>query len=89
MNSLTDFLSFLALWLGLMALIYIALQITQRFRKKESEQTVDSKEYAEKFEEEMAETTPEKPIKKFFRNPYVLSDDEIRETREKTEDNKD
>ena len=34
------------------------------------------------FEEEMKESTPEKPIKKFFRNPYVLSGDEIEETKE-------
>ncbi len=86
MTSILDFLSFAALWLGAMALIGGALLITQRFRKKDEEKTVSPEEYAKKFEEEMQETTPEKPIKKFFRNPYVLSKDEVRETKEKTVD---
>ncbi|MBO5852413.1 MAG: hypothetical protein J6Q74_01215 [Clostridia bacterium] len=89
METLGDFLSFVALWLGVMVLIGLALALTARFDKKGNDETVNGEEYAKKFEEEMAEPTPEKPIKKFFRNPYVLSDDEIRETREKTEDNKD
>lgn len=79
-----EFLSFILMWVGIMAAIGGALFVTSFFRKKEEETPVDPKEYQEKFEEEMAEKTPEKPIKKAFRNPYVLSDDEIRETEEKT-----
>ena len=86
METFADFLSFAALWLGAMALIGGALVLTQRFRKTDDEKTVNAEEYAKKFEEEMGEPTPEKPIKKFFRNPYVLSSDEIRETKEETAD---
>ena len=85
MESFADFLSFALLWLGIMALIGLALFITQRFRKTDEEKTVSGEEYAKRFEEEMNETTPEKPIKKFFRNPYVLSSDEIEETKERTD----
>ncbi|MBQ1187111.1 MAG: hypothetical protein II342_03665 [Clostridia bacterium] len=84
MEPFLEFLSFIALWLGVMVLIGIALAITQRFRKTDEEKTVSAEEYAKKFEEEMAKPTPEKPIKKFFRNPYVLSNDEIKETKEDT-----
>ena len=83
MESLFDVLSFFALWIGVMALIGLALFITQKFRKPEDEEKISGEEYAKKFEEEMSEPTPEKPIKKFFRNPYVLSDDEIKETKER------
>lgn len=85
METIADFISFAALWLGAMALIGGALLLTQRFRKKDAEQTVNPEDYAKKFEEEMREPTPEKPIKKFFRNPYVLSGDEIRETKDRTQ----
>jgi hypothetical protein len=68
-----------------MAAIFVALLVTSFFRKKGEDKTVDPKAYKEEFEAQMAEKTPEKPIKKAFRNPYVLSDDELRETREKTE----
>ena len=85
MESFADFLSFALLWLGIMALIGLALFITQRFRKTDEEKTVSGEEYAKRFEEEMNEPTPEKPIKKFFRNPYVLSSDEIEETKERTD----
>lgn len=76
---LSEYLSFVALWIGLMALIGIALWITGKFRK-ESGETVDPKTYAEKFEEELAAKTPEKPIKKQFRNPFFLSEEEKIET---------
>ena len=82
---MSEFLSFVLIWLGLMAAIFGALFVTSLFRKKENETLVDPKEYEERFEAQMAEKTPEKPIKKTFRNPYVLSDDEIRETKEKTD----
>ena len=85
MKSLADFFGFALLWFGIMALIGLALFITQRFRKTDDEKMIGGEEYAKKFEEEMAETTPEKPIKKFFRNPYVLSNDEIAETKEETD----
>ena len=85
METIADFISFAALWLGAMALIGGALLLTQRFRKKDDEKTVSGEEYAKKFEEELSEPTPEKPIKKFFRNPYVLSGDEIRETKDSTQ----
>lgn len=85
METIADFISFAALWLGAMALIGGALLLTQRFRKKDAEQTVNPEDYAKNFEEEMREPTPEKPIKKFFRNPYVLSGDEIRETKDSTQ----
>ena len=85
METLGDFLSFVALWLGVMALIGLALALTRRFRKTDNEETVSGEEYAKNFEKEMKEPTPEKPIKKFFRNPYVLSQDEIKETKENTE----
>ncbi len=85
MEVLGDFLGFLLLWVGIMALIGLTLYVTQHFRKKDEEKKVTPEEYAKNFEEEMAETTPEKPIKKFFRNPYVLSQDEIKETKEDTE----
>lgn len=83
--DLTQYLTFAACWIGIMALIGGALWITQKFRKKDAETTVDPKEYAEKFEAELKETTPEKPIKKQFRNPFYLSPDEIRETKEEIE----
>ena len=86
MESLADILTFAFYWIGIMALIGLALFITQKFRKPEEETKMSGEEYAKKFEEEMAEPTPEKPIKKFFRNPYVLSNDEIKETKEKTVD---
>ena len=85
MESLADILTFAVYWIGIMALIGLALFITQKFRKPEEETKISGEEYAKKFEEEMAEPTPEKPIKKFLRNPYVLSTDEIKETKEETE----
>ena len=85
MESLADILTFAVYWIGIMALIGLALFITQKFRKPEEETKMSGEEYAKKFEEEIAEATPEKPIKKFFRNPYVLSDEEIIETKEGTE----
>lgn len=86
-QGVVEFLSFIAMWIGLMALIGLALLVTRLFRKKEEETTVDPKEYAEKMEAELNEKTPEKPIKKAFRNPFVLSADEIQETKQSTEDN--
>ncbi len=86
-QGVIDFLSFVAMWVGLMALIGVALAVTRLFRKKEEETSVDPKEYAEKLEAELAEKTPEKPIKKPFRNPFVLSADEIEETKKSTEEN--
>ena len=85
MSSLADLLTFAVYWVGIMALIGLALAITQKFRKKDEEKMLSCEEYARQFEEEMNAATPEKPIKKFFRNPYVMSDDEVRETKEKTE----
>ena len=82
MESFSDFLSFATVWLILMALIGLALYLTGKFFGKKDGGTVNPEEYAKKFEEEMKESTPEKPIKKFFRNPYVLSGDEIEETKE-------
>lgn len=80
-ESVIDFLTFIAMWIGLMALIGVALAVTRLFRKKEEETSVDPKEYAEKMEAELSEPTPEKPIKKGWRNPFVLSQDEIDETK--------
>ena len=85
MGSLANLLTFAVYWVGIMALIGLALAITQKFRKKDQEKTLSGEEYAKQFEKEMAEPTPEKPIKKFLRNPYVLSSDEIKETKEETE----
>ena len=85
MESLADILTFAVYWIGIMALIGLALFITQKFRKPEEETKMSGEEYAKKFEEEIAEATPEKPIKKFLRNPYVLSSDEVRETKEETD----
>ena len=85
METLGDFLSFVALWLGVMALIGLALALTERFRKPDNEETISGEEYAKNFEKEVNAAPPEKPIKKFFRNPYVLSQDEIKETKENTE----
>lgn len=85
MEILMQYLSFAACWIGIMALIGLALWLTQKFRKKEDETTVNPEKYAEEFEKELQETTPEKPIKKQFRNPFYLSPDEIRETKEETE----
>ncbi len=82
MESLADILTFAVYWVGIMALIGLALFTTQKFRKKDEEKGISGEEYAKQFEKDMAEPTPEKPIKKFFRNPYVLSQDEIEETRE-------
>ena len=81
---MAEFLSFVAIWIGIMAAIGGALLVTSLFRKKEEETPVDPREYEEEFEAQMAEKTPEKPIKKMFRNPYVLSDDEVRETEQAT-----
>lgn len=86
MESFADFFSFAAVWLIMMALIGLALYLTGRFFGKKDGDTANPEEYAKKFEEEMNETTPEKPIKKFFRNPYVLSSDEIKETKERVEE---
>ena len=72
MESLADILTFAVYWIGIMALIGLALFITQKFRKPEEETKISGEEYAKKFEDEMAEPTPENPIKKFLRNPYVL-----------------
>ena len=77
-----QFIEFAFMWLLLMGLIWLALVLTGKFFGKKNAKTVNPEEYAKKFEEEMAETTPEKPIKKFFRNPYVLSNEEIEETKE-------
>lgn len=85
--DIIQYISFVACWIGVMALIGGALWITQKFRKKDEETTVDPKAYAEKFEEELNETTPEKPIKKQFRNPFYLSPDEIKETKEEIQNN--
>ena len=79
-----QFIEFAFTWLLLMGLIWLALVLTGKFFGKKNAKTVNPEEYAKKFEEEMAETTPEKPIKKFFRNPYVLSNEEIAETKEET-----
>ena len=81
-----QFIEFAFTWLLLMGLIWLALVLTGKFFGKKNAKTVNPEEYAKKFEEEMAETTPEKPIKKFFRNPYVLSNEEIRETKERVEE---
>ncbi|MBQ5910585.1 MAG: hypothetical protein IIW94_01065 [Clostridia bacterium] len=85
METVLDFLSFAALWLGAMALIGGALYLTQRFRKKDEEKSINAEDYAKNFEEALKETTPEKPIKEKFRNPFFLSQDEIKETKERTE----
>ena len=85
MESVMHFLEFAFTWLLLMGLIGLALWLTGKLFGKKDAKTVNPEEYAKKFEEEMAETTPEKPIKKFFRNPYVLSNDEIAETKEETD----
>ena len=77
-----QFIEFAFTWLLLMGLIWLALVLTGKFFGKKNAKPVNPEEYAKKFEEEMAETTPEKPIKKFFRNPYVLSNEEIEETKE-------
>ena len=86
MESFAEFFSFAAVWLFMMALIGLCLYITGKFFRKDDGKTVSPQEYAEKFEEELTETTPEKPIKKFFRNPYVLSKEEIQETKERVEE---
>lgn len=86
MSGIADLLTFAVYWVGIMALIGLALAITQKFRKKDEEKMLSGEEYAKQFEEELNEPTPEKPIKKFFRNPYVLSNDEVKETKEKTAD---
>ena len=52
-EGVIDFLTFIALWVGLMALIGAALAVTRLFRKKEEERPVDPKEYAEKMEAEL------------------------------------
>ena len=83
MESVMQFIEFAFTWLLLMGLIWLALVLTGKFFGKKNAKTVNPEEYAKKFEEEMAETTPEKPIKKFFRNPYVLSNEEIAETKER------
>ena len=49
-EGVIDFLTFIALWVGLMALIGAALAVTRLFRKKEEERPVDPKEYAEKMD---------------------------------------
>ena len=85
-EGVVNFLTFIAMWIGLMALIGAALAVTRLFRKRDEETTVDPKEYAEKMEAELNEATPEKPIKKGWRNPFVLSADEIEETKKSTED---
>ena len=85
METFADFLRFLGGWVGAMALIGICLYITGKFFRKGGEETVNPEEYAKKFEEEMNELTPEKPIKEKHRNPFVLSSDEIKETKEETE----
>ena len=82
MESFMQFIEFAFTWLLLMGLIWLALVLTGKFFGKKNAKPVNPEEYAKKFEEEMAETTPEKPIKKFFRNPYVLSNEEIEETKE-------
>ncbi len=84
MASVAQLLSFVALWLGIMALIGLALWLTGKLRKPEEDTTVDPKEYAENFEKDLKEPTPEKPIKKQFRNPFYLSPDEIEETKNST-----
>lgn len=86
--DLTQYFIFAVCWIGIMALIGGALWLTQKFRKKDEETTVDPKAYAESFEEEQNALTPEKPIKKHFRNPFYLSPDEIKETKEQTDINR-
>ena len=86
MEGVMHFLEFAFMWLLLMGLIWLALVLTGKFFGKKDAKTVNPEEYAKNFEKELAETTPEKPIKKFFRNPYVLSNDEIAETKERVEE---
>ncbi len=71
---------FPSLWIGLMILVGLAVVIAGLF-KKGRQSFMNPKEYAEKMEAELNEKTPEKPIKKAFRNPFVLSQDEIDETK--------
>ena len=86
MENFMHFLEFAFMWLLLMGLIGLALWLTGKLFGKKDAKTVNPEEYAKNFEKELAEPTPEKPIKKFFRNPYVLSGEEIRETSEKVKD---
>ena len=71
---------FLGGWLGIMAVIAALALVVSAFSKKKEQKTTNGEEYARRFEEEMAQTTPEKPIKKHMRNPFALSQDEIEET---------
>ena len=86
MEGFMQFIEFAFMWLLLMGLIWLALVLTGKFFGKKDAKTVNPEEYAKNFEKELAETTPEKPIKKFFRNPYVLSNEEIVETKERVEE---
>ncbi len=73
-------LYFLGVWLGIMAIIGLAVVITSLFGKNKSNEKVNPQDYARRFEEELSGKTPEKPIKKALRNPFVMSQDEIDET---------
>ncbi len=73
-------LYFLGGWLGIMAIIGLAVVITYLFGKNKSGKKESPQEYARRFEEELAEKTPEKPINKALRNPFFMSQDEIDET---------
>ena len=85
MKFLLGFGSFALYWIGVMAIIGLALLITQLFRKKEDNSFENPKEYAENYEKSINEPTAEKPIKKELRNPFFLSHDEIKETKEQSE----
>ena len=86
MEGVMQFIEFAFMWLLLMGLIGLALWLTGKLFGKKDAKTVNPEEYAKNFEKELAEPTPEKPIKKFFRNPYVLSKEEIAETKERVEE---
>ena len=83
--DITQYINFILCWLGVMAIIFVALLLAKKFGNKDSEATVDPKEYAENFEAQFENTADEKPIKKNLRSPFFLSNDEINETLEQTE----
>lgn len=71
---------FLGGWLSIMAVIAVTALIVSKLSGKGEQEKISGEEYARRFEEELNEKTPEKPIKKHLRNPFYMSQDEIDET---------
>ena len=69
MEPFLEFLSFIALWLGVMVLIGIALAITQRFRKTDEEKPFLPKNMPKNLKKKWPSLHPKSQLKSFLETP--------------------